>query len=44
MNLYKVIVSITDDEEELGNEFFIEANSFEEAVENLENALDISLQ
>lgn len=44
MNLYKVIVSIADDEEELSNEFFIEANSFEEAVENLENALDISLQ
>ena len=41
MNEYKVTITIESDEEIYGNEFCVRANSIEEAIENIENTLDI---
>lgn len=41
MNEYRVTIIITDGENELTQDFYVEAESFNEAVANLENDLDI---
>lgn len=41
MNEYKLIITIESDEEIYGDEFYIRANSVDEAMENIRNALDI---
>lgn len=41
MNDYKVTIMIESNEETETMEFWIEADSFEEAVENVKNELDI---
>lgn len=42
MNDYKVTITIESNEESETMEFWVEANSFDEAVENVKNELDIS--
>lgn len=41
MNDYKVTITIESNEENKTMEFWVEADSFDEAVENIENELDI---
>ena len=41
MNDYKVTIMIESNEETETMEFWVEADSFEEAVENVKNELDI---
>lgn len=41
MNDYKVTITIESNEESKTMEFWVEADSFDEAVENIENELDI---
>ena len=41
MNDYKVTITIESNEESETMEFWLEADSFEEAVENVKNELDI---
>lgn len=40
-NLYRCTITITDGEETEEQDFYVEAASFEEAVENVKNDLDI---
>lgn len=42
MNDYKVTITIESNEEMETMEFWVEANSFEEAIENVKNELDIA--
>lgn len=42
MNDYKVTITIESNEENETMEFWVEANSFEEAIENVKNELDIA--
>ena len=44
MKYFKVSISIQDDENIVENTFEVEATSFDEAVENLERDLDVSLR
>lgn len=39
--LYKCTITITDGEQVEEQDFYVEANSFEEAIENIKNDLDI---
>jgi hypothetical protein len=39
-----VKISITDGEQTVSNEFYVEADNFDEAVEKVENDLDVSLR
>ena len=41
MNDYKVTIIVESNEENETMEFWVEANSFEEAVENIKSELDI---
>lgn len=42
LKTYKCTISITDGEQTEEQDFYVEAKSFEEAVENIQNDLDIS--
>lgn len=41
MNEYKVTITIESDEEIYGDEFWVKADSIEEAMENIKNELDV---
>ena len=43
MTDYLVHISITDGENTVENDFYMEAENFEEAVKDLERQLDVSL-
>lgn len=41
MNEYKVTITIESDEEIYGDEFYVNADSLDEAMENIKNKLDV---